>query len=163
MKSANASPVPVGLAGFWVAKPLKAQTPWYCLLSVKWGIQRRIFVPPFRMWRPRMSVTLSVHSKTFRSWVLGRWSKADPLHVAVAAPAEVGEGADDAGAAGLLEALDSGFLEVVRAQAERLQVDDLRQVAEAELVQQRRGECARQRRDEVLAARVEVRARPSSG
>ncbi len=79
MKSANASPVPAGLARFWVAKPLKVQTPWYCLLSVKCGSQRRTLIPPLRMWRPRMWVTLSVHSKTFRSCVLGRWSKADPF------------------------------------------------------------------------------------
>ena len=79
MKSAKASPVPVGLAGFWVANPLKAQTPWYCLLSVKYGSQRRTFVPALKMWLPLMNVTLSMNSRTFRSWVFGRWSKANPL------------------------------------------------------------------------------------
>jgi hypothetical protein len=48
------------------------------LLSVKSGSQRRIFVPNLKMCRPRMCVTLSVHSNTFRSCVFGRWSKAEP-------------------------------------------------------------------------------------
>ena len=51
-----------------------------------------------------------------------------------------------------------GLLQVVRPQAERLEVDDLRQVAEAELVQHGRAEGARHGRDEVLAAGVEVGA-----
>ena len=79
-------------------------------------------------------------------------------HVAVAAPGEVREGAHDARTAGLLEAPDPGLLQVVRTQAERLQVDDLRQVAETELVQHGRAERAREGRDHVLAAGMEVSA-----
>ena len=78
-------------------------------------------------------------------------------HVAVAAPGEVREGAHDARTAGLLEALDPCLLIEVRPQAERLQLHHLRQVAEAELVQERRAEGARHRRDDVLAAGVKVR------
>ena len=78
------------------------------------------------------------------------------VHVAIAAPREVREGAHDAGAAGLLEPQDPGLLQVVRAQAEGLEVHDLRQVADTHLVQHGRAEGAGQGRDDVLAAGVEV-------
>ena len=89
---------------------------------------------------------------------LGTLVEGRPVHVAVAAPGEVGEGSDDTGPARLLEALDVRLLQVVGPQAERLQVDDLGQVAEAELVQERGAHGARHRRDEVLAAGVKVGA-----
>ena len=79
------------------------------------------------------------------------------VHRGVAAPAEVGKRAADAGTRGFLEAADAGARILVLALQIGLEVDDGGHVAESHFVQQVRRERVRHAEHDVLAARAERR------